>query len=108
MARRCFEYECEALHECQEILYFPTYYGRAELPGDENPVKAGGHVWMIAMSVAGGTSVVGMPTLEYLESQIIRDQVVDALEHMRLKGCMFFMQETEQIFYDPATVLASE
>ncbi|RAH64135.1 uncharacterized protein BO66DRAFT_476031 [Aspergillus aculeatinus CBS 121060] len=85
MARRCFEDECQALQDCQVSVYFPNYYGCAELPGAENPLKDGGHVWVIAMGLAGGTSVVEMP----------------GLGHMRLKGWGFFMQETEQIFFDP-------
>ncbi|RAK82565.1 uncharacterized protein BO72DRAFT_491054 [Aspergillus fijiensis CBS 313.89] len=101
MARRCFEDECQALQDCRESVYFPNYCGCAELPGAENPLKDGGHVWVIAMGLAGGTSVVEMPGLGYLENRIIRDQVVDALEYMRLKGWGFFMQETEQIFFDP-------
>ncbi|RAL09772.1 uncharacterized protein BO97DRAFT_427194 [Aspergillus homomorphus CBS 101889] len=100
LARISFGAECQALDDCSGSGYTPTFHGSAELPERENPVKPGGHVLAIAMSLAPGINVARMPTLIDSDIAIIRSQVVNALAYMRRKGLNFIVKK-DNIFYHP-------
>ncbi|RAL08492.1 uncharacterized protein BO97DRAFT_417652 [Aspergillus homomorphus CBS 101889] len=102
MARECFELECRALRTFTNSGFTPVFYGSDELSSDLNPLYGEGHVWAIVMSLVDGTSVADICGLNVFEKRIIQDELIKALEYMRLRGWGWYMQETEQIFYDSA------
>ncbi|RAH46278.1 uncharacterized protein BO95DRAFT_431533 [Aspergillus brunneoviolaceus CBS 621.78] len=100
LAKHSYNGECRALSIFSESGYTPVFYGSEELSSDQNPFFRHGHVWAMAMGLADGTSLVDLSDLSYSDKVIIQEEMIKALEYMRLRGWGWYMPETEQIFYD--------
>ncbi|KAH8432272.1 uncharacterized protein LDX57_009911 [Aspergillus melleus] len=103
-AKENFDDECTVLRKCQGSGLTPQFFDSLQVTQDATDLSPTGYARMIVMSNIPGKCVLDiLPSLTPDDRSLILAKLSDLLEYIRLRGWIFFEQETEQVYYDEQT-----